>query len=145
MQKNMEELALEIVELQEELESAKKNNKIANLKCNLTKLKAILKIGIAISIVPTAGTIITLANGWNPYKLNDIEKPAIVQTYIDKDGKIEETKGYDLENESYVYYYSNWEQTNEGNYKRYICKYPIQEDDYTKILDLIFLGGFLWA
>ena len=43
MSKKMDELALEIIELQDELEKAKKNNKIINLKCNMKKIKAVLK------------------------------------------------------------------------------------------------------
>lgn len=73
MSKKMDELALEIVELQEQLEKAKKNNKVANLKCNMNKIKAVLKLGFAISAVPAIGTGITLAHGWNPYKLNEEE------------------------------------------------------------------------
>lgn len=41
MSKKMDELALEIIELQDELEKANKNNKIANLKCNMKKIKAV--------------------------------------------------------------------------------------------------------
>lgn len=137
MNKNMEELALEIIELQEELENAKKHNKISNLKCNLTKIKAILKIGVAISVVPAAGTVLTLANGWNPYKLNDIEKPMITQTLIDREGNTKQTKGYDLDNKCYLYYYTNWELTNENNYKREIYKYSIKRNDCDKIHDII--------
>ena len=82
------DLALEIVQLQDKIREAKKHNKNARLKCNLKKIKALSKIGIAFSAIPLAGTLITCLNGWNPFKLNNEEIPTLITTTIDKDGMI---------------------------------------------------------
>ena len=105
MSKKTRRLEKEIFKLEEKLKEIENHNKIEKLRCNTKKLDAALKLGITLSIIPTIGTIITISNGWNPYKLNEIEKPAIIQTYVNKEGNIKEKKEYNLENENVIYYY----------------------------------------
>lgn len=121
--------ALEIVQLQDKINEGKKNNKHARLKCNLKKIAAISKAGAVISAIPLAGTLITCAAGWNPFKLNDQEIPALITTTIDKDGNETEEKkyedGYDNIN---LYYYTAWEKTDSNNYQREIYTYNLIMD-----------------
>lgn len=130
MKKDLEDLALEIVEIQDEIENAKKRNKISNLKCNMKKIKALVKLGITISIVPTIGTIIATTTGNNPFKLNEKEVPALITTTIDEDGKIEEKKDYYYDDYecNKIYYYTEWEKTNKNNYERKKYEYKILKD-----------------
>lgn len=133
----LEELPLDIVRLQKKIEKGKKENKICNLKCNMKKISAISRFSAAVLAIPIAGSIITTVNGWNPFKLNSVERHPVITTHIDNDGNVEQIddKGeYNIE--SYLYYYTNWVQTNEGNYKRKKFTYKIDKDDMNKVLSL---------
>ena len=132
-------LALEIVKLQDELKEGKKNNKHARLKCNLKKIGAISKIGMVFSAVPLAGTLITSAAGWNPFKLNDKEIPVLITTTIDKDGNKTEEKDYKEDNECiHVNYYTAWEKTDNNNYSREIYTYSLSMDsDINSLIELM--------
>ena len=67
MNKQLEDLAVEIVELQEKLEKVQQINKAEKLKCKLEKLKALLKISVAIGAVPIAGTSLNNINGMESF------------------------------------------------------------------------------
>lgn len=126
------DLALEIVKLQDKINEGKIHNKQARLRCNLGKIKALSKIGIAFSAVPLAGTLITCAAGWNPFKLNEYEAHAVITTTIDKEGKIHENKEYmsDIEDgkqHSYLDFYTEWEKTSKENYKREVYLYELRD------------------
>ena len=143
MRKELEDLAVEIVELQEKLEKVQQINKEEKLKCKLEKLKAALKITAAIGAVPIAGTALTTSMGWNPFKLNDEKKTAEIITEIDKEGNIEEKKEYKgafetdtSSEEGTVYYYTKWEKTENNNYKRLKYVYDIKPESIEKIIDL---------
>lgn len=132
-------LALEIVKLQDELKEGKKNNKHAKLKYNLKKIGAISKAGAVFSAIPLAGTLITCASGWNPFKLNDQEVPALITTTIDKEGNETEEKkyekGYDTIN---MYYYTAWEKTDNNNYSREVYTYNLISDtDIDSLIELM--------
>ena len=120
------DLALEIVELQDEIEENKKHNKRARLRCNLKKIGTLSKIGMALTAVPIAGTLITCAAGWNPFKLNEEEMPAIITTTIDRDGKETEKKEYGSPtSKRALSYYTAWEPSKEGNYRREVYEYSL--------------------
>lgn len=148
MRKELEDLAVEIVELQEKLEKVQQINKEEKLKCKLEKLKALLKISVAIGAVPLTGTALTTACGWSPFKLNDEKKTAIITTEIDKEGKISETKEYigafePRDTEVKINYYSKWKKTENDNYRREVYTYKFEpnydgdiEDYINKTLDL---------
>ena len=143
MDKKLEDLAVEIVELQEKLEKVRQINKEEKLKCKLDKLKALLKLTAAIGAVPIAGTALTTSMGWNPFKLNDEKKIASITTEIDKEGKLTEEKEYkgsfersNTIEEGTVYYYTKWEKTENNNYKRLKYVYDIKPESIEKIIDL---------
>lgn len=126
------DLALEIAELQDEINEGKIHNEQARLRCNLGKIKAISKLGMALSAVPLAGTLITHAAGWNPFKLNEYEAHAVITTTIDKEGKIHENKEYmsyieDEESKPYLEFYTEWKKTPEENYKREVYSYELND------------------
>ena len=126
------DLALEIVQLQDKIKERKKNNRHARLKCNLKKIGALSKIGIAFSAVPLAGTLITCAAGWNPFKLNDYEATAVVTTTIDKEGNLKEEKEYNsiLDDDgqyTHLEFYTAWNKTDNGNYKREVYSYALYD------------------
>lgn len=139
---NTDDLAIEIVELSDELEEAKKHNKIARLKCNLTKIRGIAKLGAALTVVPLTSTLITSAFGWNPFKLNDEKETALVTKTINADGEIEENRDYryvgaiSIVPISYAYYYTKWKFTDNGNYMRTVYGAEISSDDIDNILGL---------
>ena len=123
------DLALEIVKLQDKIKESKKHNKHARLKCNLKKIGALSKIGIAFSAIPLAGTLITCAAGWNPFKLNEEEVPSIITTTIDKEGNETEEKKYAVGSDDIeLYYYTAWQKTDSNNYQREIYTYNLIMD-----------------
>lgn len=147
MNKQLEDLAVEIVELQEKLEKVQQINKAEKLKCKLEKLKALLKISVAIGAVPIAGTALTTSMGWNPFKLNDEKKTAVITTEIDKEGNIEEEKEYKgafeigtSSEDGTVYYYTKWEKTDNNNYKRTKYVYDTSPKSIDVIIDLTSTG-----
>lgn len=147
MNKQLEDLAVEIVELQEKLEKVQQINKAEKLKCKLNKLKAILKLTAAIGAVPIAGTALTTSMGWNPFKLNDEKKTAVITTEIDKEGNIEEEKEYKgafeigtSSEDGTVYYYTKWEKTDNNNYKRTKYVYNMSPKSIDVIIDLTRTG-----
>ena len=71
MNKKIEEITLEIVELKKQLDQAQKENNRKKTKHLLEKSKAILKIIAAGTAVPIAGTALTTLAGWKPFKLNE--------------------------------------------------------------------------
>lgn len=124
--------ALEIVKLQDKINEVKIHNKYAKLKCNLKKIGAISKIGLAFSAVPLAGTLITHATGWKPFKLNEYDAHAVITTTIDKEGKLHEKKEYmsyieDGTQHSYLEFYTEWEKTPKENYKREVYSYKLKD------------------
>ena len=143
MNKQLEDLAVEIVELQEKLEKVQQINKAEKLKCKLEKLKALLKISVAIGAVPIAGTALTTSMGWNPFKLNDEKKTAVITTEIDKEGNIKEEKEYKsawekgtASEDGTIYYYTKWEKTDNNNYKRTKHVYNVSPKSIDVIIDL---------
>jgi len=143
MNKQLEDLAVEIVELQEKLEKVQQINKAEKLKCKLEKLKALLKISVAIGAVPIAGTALTTSMGWNPFKLNDEKKTAVITTEIDKEGNIKEEKEYKSawekgtsSEDGTIYYYTKWEKTDNNNYKRTKHVYNVSPKSIDVIIDL---------
>lgn len=109
---------------------------INNLKINKEKIKEILKIGTSIILVPTIGTIITLANKWNPFKLNEKIQTSVITTDIDEFGNIKETKSYSPKDSNYIKYYTKWEHQGE-KYKREKYTYIITEEDIDRISTII--------
>lgn len=82
-----------------------------------------------------------MAFGWNPFKLNDEKQKALITTEIDKEGNLLETKEYIgmLESEhptGQIKYYTKWEKTDNGNYRRKLYTYDVTPNDINKILDL---------
>ena len=143
MDKKLEDLAVEIVELQEKLEEVEEINKYEKRRCKLEKIKAALKLTAAIGAVPIAGTALTTSMGWNPFKLNDEKKTAVITTEIDKEGNIKEEKEYKsawekgtTSEDGTVYYYTKWEKTDNNNYKRLKYVYDIKPESIEKIIDL---------
>jgi hypothetical protein len=134
------DLALEIVKLQDKIKESKKHNKHARLKCNLKKIGALSKIGIAFSAIPLAGTLITSAAGWNPFKLNEEEVPSIITTTIDKEGNETEEKKYAVGSDDIeLYYYTAWQKTDNNNFERHAYTYDltITEEELRNIMILI--------
>lgn len=126
------DLALEIVKLQDKINEGKIHNKQARLRCNLGKIKAISKLGMALTAIPLAGTLITFATGWKPSKLNEYDAHAVITTTIDKEGKLHEKKEYmsyieDGTEHSYLEFYTEWEKTPEENYKREVYSYKLND------------------
>lgn len=147
MDKKLEDLAVEIVELQEKLEEVEEINKYEKRRCKLEKIKAALKITAAIGAVPIAGTALTTSMGWNPFKLNDEKKTAVIITEIDKEGNIEEEKEYKgafeigtSSEDGTVYYYTKWEKTDNNNYKRTKYVYNVSPKSIDVIIDLTRTG-----
>ena len=147
MNKQLEDLAVEIVELQEKLEKVQQINKAEKLKCKLEKLKALLKISVAIGAVPIAGTALTTSMGWNPFKLNDEKNTAVITTEIDKEGNIKEEKEYKsawekgtASEDGTIYYYTKWEKTDNNNYKRTKYVYNVSPKSIDVIIDLTRTG-----
>lgn len=142
MDKKLEDLAVEIVELQEKLEEVEEINKYEKRRCKLEKIKAALKLTAAIGAVPIAGTALTTSMGWNPFKLNDEKKTAVITTEIDKEGNIKEEKEYKgawekgTTSEDAVYYYTKWEKTDNNNYKRTKHVYNVSPKSIDVIIDL---------
>lgn len=143
MDKKLEDLAVEIVELQEKLEEVEEINKYEKRRCKLEKIKAALKLTAAIGAVPIAGTALTTSMGWNPFKLNDEKKTAVITTEIDKEGNIKEEKEYKgawekgtTSEDGTVYYYTKWEKTDNNNYKRTKHVYNVSPKSIDVIIDL---------
>lgn len=143
MDKKLEDLAVEIVELQEKLEEVEEINKYEKRRCKLEKLKAALKLTAAIGAVPIAGTALTTSMGWNPFKLNDEKKTAVITTEIDKEGNIKEEKEYKsawekgtTSEDGTIYYYTKWEKTDNNNYKRTKHVYNVSPKSIDVIIDL---------
>lgn len=140
--KTMDDLDVEITQLCDKIEQAQKHNKIARLKCNLTKIKAIVKLGVTGTTITLTGTLISSVRGNNPFKLNDIEAIPIVTKYIDANGEVTETQDYVALNDnldslkSNVYYYTKWQSTENNNYVRTVYETEIYSVDINNILDL---------
>ena len=133
------DLEIDIASLQEKINKIEEYNKIKNFKCNLKKFDAGLRLGAIFSLVPVVGTSVAISSGWNPFILNEIEKPAIVQTIVDSDGNAYEHCGYDLDKINSVYFYSKW-SANSNGYYRDVYEYHVTDSDYVKIQQLINSG-----
>lgn len=141
MEKKLEDLAIEIAELHEELEKAKEENNNNQKKYFLGKTKAILKKVTAISAVPVMGATISTLAGWNPFKYNNEKQYAYIVKTIDKDGNMTEDKTYRgdfdyCDEQSKVNYYTKWYKTDNNNYERKKYTYNVSENDMNSILAL---------
>lgn len=141
MNKNIEKLSNEIIDLQKELKEAEKENNKEKQKYILEKTKAILKILAAGLSVPVAGTALTTLAGWNPVKLNEEKQCAYIVINIDKEGNITGDKIYRgdfefKEAKEEVYYYTEWKQK-EDRYERNKYTYRAKEDDIKTVLEMI--------
>ena len=142
MDKKLEDLAIEISELHDNLEKAKKENNNEQKKYILAKTKAILKKVTAISAIPIMGATITSLAGWNPFRYNNEKQYAHIIKTIDNNGNITEDKTYkgifeDCDTQSKVNYYTKWNRTDNNNYKRKKYTYNVSENDMKNVLSLI--------
>ena len=144
--RELDDLAIEISELQDEIEDKKKINKMNRLRCNMGKIGALSKIGAAFAVVPLSGTLISSACGWNPFKLNDVEVPETIVTTIGRHGETISTHNfYEIEDEDDTYlnveYYTKWDKTNKGNYSRKKYTYKLLTDtDISELVKLVQSG-----
>lgn len=144
--RELDDLAIEISELCEEIEKKKSKNKKRRLEYNLKKLKHFAKIGAIFSIVPLGGTLISCAMGWNPFKLNDVEIPETSIMTVDRDGNTSVEQSYledskDEDQYLLINYYTKWDETKSGNYCRMKYTYELALDsDIMNLVDLIQSG-----
>jgi len=144
--RELDDLAIEISELQDEIENQKKAYKKNRLKCNISKIGALSKIGAAFAVVPLSGTLISCACGWNPFKLNDVEVPETIVTTIGRHGETISTHSFsEIEDEDDPYlnveYYTKWDKTNKGNYSRKKYTYKLLTDtDISELVKLVESG-----
>lgn len=141
MNKKIEEITLEIVELQKQLDQAQKENNRKKTKHVLEKSKAILKIIAAGTAVPIAGTALTTLAGWKPFKLNEEKQNSYITINIDKDGNITGDKTYrgDFELKEIkeeIYYYTEW-KLKDNRYERNKYTYRASEKDIKQVLEMI--------
>lgn len=141
MNKKIEEITLEIVELQNQLDQAQKEKNKKKIKHLLEKSKAILKIIAAGTTVPIAGTALTTIAGWNPFKLNEEKQYSYVTINIDKDGNIVGDKTYRgnfelKEPKEEIYYYTEW-KSKDNRYERNKYIYRASEKDIKQVLEMI--------
>lgn len=142
MDKKLEDLAIEISELHDNLEKAKEENNNEQKKYILEKTKAILKKVTAISAIPVMGATITTLAGWNPFRYNNEKQYAHIVKTIDNDGNMTEDKTYkgafdDCDEQSKVNYYTKWNRTDNNNYERKKYTYNVSENDMKNVLSLI--------
>lgn len=143
MDKQLEDLAIEIYELQQKLELAERYNKREQKKYILEKTKAYLKWGSALFAAPVIGTTITTLTGWNLFKYNNEKQYAYTTTSIDKDGNLTEDKKYEgdfekiFPSQSNVNYYTQWVKTEDDKYQREKYSYSVSEKDIDRVLELV--------
>lgn len=138
--KEMDDLIIEISELSDQIEEAKKKNKKKRLHCNMEKIAALTKIGTAFTIVPLAGTLVCCTFGWNPFKLNDKKVSKLITTTIDRDGnEVVQEEYIEFKEENYftLNYYTKWKENDNGNYIR--IKYEYRLASETEINELVSL------
>ena len=149
MEKQLEDLAIEIYELQQQLELAKRYNKREQVKYALEKTKASLKRASALFAAPVIGTTIATLAGWNLFKYNSEKQYAYTTTTIDKDGNLTEDKKYEgdfekfFPSQSNVNYYTQWVKTEDDKYEREKYSYSVSEKDMDKVLELTKTDGVL--
>ena len=141
--KEMDDLILEISNLTDKIESSKKKNRKERLHCNMRKIAALMKLGAVFTVIPLAGTMVSCAIGWNPFKLNDKKVSKSITTTVDREGNEIVEEEYNGEEDSYITlnYYTKWKETDNGNYTRDKYEYIlVSNTDLSDLIGLIKSG-----
>ena len=133
-------LSEKMLALQEQIENAQKDNRKIRFKVFGKRTLQVLKAGVALAAVPTLGTSLLLVVGWNPFKINEIEKDTCIVTYIDEEGNKLENQTKEIYTSSLkntITYYDAWTKLDNETYLRKIYKYKVNEESLLSLIGII--------
>lgn len=133
-------LSERMLSLQEQIKDAQKENRKIKFKVFGKRALQVLKAGIALTAVPAVGASLLLAAGWNPFKINEMEKETCIVTYIDEEGnKLEDQTDeiYSSSLKNTITYYDEWSKSDNETYSRKIYKYKVNEESLLSLIGII--------
>lgn len=137
----MYNLSERMLSLQEQIANGKKENHKIKLKTFGKRTWQVLKAGIALTTVPLVGAGCSLAFGWNPFRINELEKDTCIVTYIDEEGNKFENQteeAYTSSLENTITYYEAWSKLEDNEtYCRKVYKYKVNESSLLSLVGII--------
>lgn len=136
----MYNLSERMLSLQEQIANGKKENRKIKLKTFGKRTWQVLKAGIALTTVPLVGAGCSLAFGWNPFKISELEKDTCIVTYIDEEGNKLENQTDEIYSSSLkntITYYDEWSKSDNETYSRKIYKYKVNKESLLSLIGII--------